>query len=89
LFSPVGLDAAISISPNPARDVFQVKVSAEKPSDFILLLNDGQGRLVRQQTVSGQPEFTADCQVADLPTGLYVLTVANSKGQMSLAVVKQ
>ena len=89
LFSPNTVEAAISVSPNPASDVFQVKVSAEKTADFLLLLNDMQGRLVRQQTVSGQSNFTSTFQVADLPAGQYVLTVANSKGQMSLSVVKQ
>ncbi len=89
LFSPAAIDAEISISPNPASDVFQVKVKSEKTADYLLLLNDMQGRLVRQQTVSGQSDFSTLFQVADLPAGQYVLTVANSGGRVTLAVAKQ
>ena len=89
LFSPAAIQAEVSIAPNPAADVFQVKVNAEQPADYLLLLNDAQGRLIGQQTVSGQSNFTAAFPVTGLPAGQYVLTVANSKGRKSLAVVKQ
>lgn len=89
LFSPASIDAEVSISPNPAADVFQVKVQAEQVADFLLLLNDAQGRLISQQTVNGQSDFTAMFPVSHLPAGPYVLTVANAEGRKSLAVVKQ
>ncbi|HRI62485.1 MAG TPA: T9SS type A sorting domain-containing protein [Saprospiraceae bacterium] len=89
LFSANPLQAEVIVSPNPAGDVFQVQVKAEKPADFLLLLNDLQGRLVRQQTVNGQSDFTTYFHVADLPAGQYVLTVANAESRIALAVVKQ
>lgn len=89
LFSPASIDAEVSISPNPAADVFRVKVQAAQAADFLLLLNDAQGRLIGQQTVSGQSDFTATFRVSDLPAGQYVLTVANAEGRKSLMVVKQ
>lgn len=89
LLSPNPIVAEISVSPNPSSDVFQVQVKAEQPADFLLLLNDMQGRLVRQETVNGQSDFTTIFQVADLPAGQYVLTVANATGRVAMGVVKQ
>ncbi len=89
LFSPASINAEVSISPNPAADVFRVKVQAAQTDDFLLLLNDAQGRLIGQQTVNGQSDFTATFPVSDLPAGPYMLTVANAEGRKSLAVVKQ
>jgi len=89
LFTANPIQAEISVSPNPSSDVFHVHVKSEKAEDFLLLLNDMQGRLVRQQTVNGQSDFTTSIQVADLPAGQYMLTVANPNGQIALAIVKQ
>ena len=88
LFSVHPLQAEIKVSPNPAADVFQVHVKAEKPGEFLLLLNDMQGRLLRRQTVSGQSDFTTSIPIADLPEGRYVLTVSCPEGHTSRTVVK-
>lgn len=88
LFSANPLQAEIRVSPNPSSDVFQVQVKSEESADFLLLLNDMQGRLVRQQTVNGQSDFIASIQVADLPMGQYVLTVASANGRITYPVLK-
>ena len=89
LWSPNTLNAEIVVSPNPAGDVFQIQVKSGKTTDYLLLLNDLQGRLVLQQTVNGQSDFSTTFRVADLPAGQYVLTVTSPEGLRALTVVKQ
>lgn len=89
LFSATPFEAEVSVSPNPASDILQVKVTSEKTADYLLLLNDMQGRLVRRETVNGQSDFNTFIQVADLPAGQYVLTVACAHGRLTYPVLKQ
>lgn len=89
LFSVNPIQAEISVSPNPTQGVLQLHISAEKATDYLLLINDMQGRLVSQQTIEGQSDFIVPINMVDLPAGQYVLTVACAEGRTSCTVVKQ
>lgn len=88
LFSVEAPAIELSLSPNPAMELLRVHINAEQPADYLLLLNDMQGRLLRQLHWSGQPGGSASLDVADLPAGTYLLTVSSATGRASRTVVK-
>lgn len=88
LLSPQALDARITLSPNPVAEQLNVRVKIDQPSDFVLLLNDAQGRLIRRLEVSGTAELRQTIDMAALPAGVYVLTVSTPSGALSRQVSK-
>lgn len=89
LLSPNTLQAEVTLSPNPASDVLQVKVQAQDAGDFWVLLNDAQGHLIKKETVIGVSEFEKTLEIKDLTAGVYTLTVAGAEGSITRRFVKQ
>jgi len=89
LISPAVLDAQVSLSPNPTRDLVQVEVCAHEAADFWVLLNDAQGRLLRKIEVSRTVVFSEKIDLSGLPAGAYTVTVANEKGSKAQQIVKE
>jgi len=88
LFSPEKMEAEISLSPNPASDLVQVKVQARETGDFWILLNDTQGRMLRKIEVKGVNLFERTLNISDLPAAMYTLTVSGMKGSTSRKLMK-
>lgn len=88
LLTPAPLDADVMLSPNPASDVARVQVRAQEAADFLLLLNDSQGNLLRSIEVKGVDGFDKDLNVSDLPAGIYTVTVSTAKGSVSRRLTK-
>lgn len=88
LFSPEKLKAEISLSPNPASNYVDVKVQADKQDDFWILLNDAKGHLIRKIEINGVDTFEQTLNIADLPAGIYALTVSGKKGSVSRKLTK-
>jgi len=88
LLTPVALHADVTLSPNPASDVVRVQVRAHESADFLLLLNDAQGNLLRSISVDGVDGFDKDLIVSDLPAGVYTVTVSTAKGSVSRQLTK-
>ncbi|MEO6760160.1 MAG: T9SS type A sorting domain-containing protein, partial [Saprospiraceae bacterium] len=88
LLSPHALPAEITLSPNPTSDLLRVHVKVPEPGDFILLLNDAQGRLLQNRTVRNAADFTEEMAIGNLPTGIYMLTVSGKGGSITRQVVK-
>jgi len=83
------VDNSVSIYPNPASDLLQVKLDFDKPySDVKLRLIDNLGRVVYfkalEQTFSQHVESVS---VHGLPSGNYLLQVETPDGQRSLPVI--
>ncbi|MDX2136419.1 MAG: YCF48-related protein [Saprospiraceae bacterium] len=84
VFSGNTLDAAVTVSPNPANDVVQINLSRYAEStDWLILLNDAAGRLAGQRRVQGVDAWKERFDLQSLPAGVYTLTISNSKGSLS------
>ncbi|MCC6279953.1 MAG: T9SS type A sorting domain-containing protein [Saprospiraceae bacterium] len=89
LLSGQALQAELSGFPNPVSDRLTVRVKTVKPADFLLLLNDAQGHLLRQQSADpGRTEWATTVDVQDLPAGTYFLTITCAEGSAQQTVVK-
>lgn len=87
LFSPSMLDAEVSISPNPARDMLRIQVQAPQTGDFWVLLNNLQGHLLRKECAKSVSNFETVLNTSDLAAGTYTLTVSSAAGSISQKVV--
>lgn len=83
LFSLNALNAEMRISPNPATDLVQLQVKTPEPVDFLVLLNDASGKLLKSFSLKNTAEFTQAINVQGLPSGTYTLSVSTSKGSVS------
>ncbi|MCB9040069.1 MAG: T9SS type A sorting domain-containing protein [Lewinellaceae bacterium] len=89
LLSGKPLDAELTVFPNPASDFASVQVKTAQPLDFLLLLNDAQGRLVERQVFQKTDSFSASLGLQALPAGWYTLTVSTREGVVVRKVLKQ
>ncbi|MCB9297285.1 MAG: T9SS type A sorting domain-containing protein [Lewinellaceae bacterium] len=89
LLSGKPLDAEVAVSPNPASDFAWVEVKTAQPFDFLLLLSDTQGRLLKLQVFPKTDSFSASLDLQALPSGLYTLTVSTREGAVVRKVLKQ
>ena len=74
----------ISISPNPAHDMIQLSVHADKNSPMELFMYDASGKMVRKMQsglLTGTNVITVD-QLSSLQRGMY-LVVVSSDGEVS------
>jgi len=75
-------DLSVSLSPNPASDVINVKVITSIEGSANVQLINSQGVLVqdvRTGLAKGANDFSYD--ISELPTGVYFLKVTNSETQ--------
>ncbi|MCC6283628.1 MAG: T9SS type A sorting domain-containing protein [Saprospiraceae bacterium] len=89
LFSGLELDAQVTLSPNPASEVLQVQIEVAEPTDFVVLLNDLQGRLIERKTLDQTAQGNARFDISQLPAGMYTLMVSSEKGHLTRTVSKQ
>ena len=73
-------DVSISCYPNPAADNLYFSVKGLEETEFTVLVLDVNGKLL-QKSQSKQAEIM-QCQVQNLATGTYFLSLANEKGKV-------
>ena len=79
LFSNKALQVDWDIFPNPTADRVQVRVQEDKPSSYLLLVNDLQGKLILRQDWDGTGML--DLDLGACANGLYTLTLASKDGK--------
>jgi photosystem II stability/assembly factor-like uncharacterized protein len=89
LLDPKPLHIDLLVSPNPTSDKIKVSVTAEAPARYLILLNDINGHLVYRSENVIDGHWTHDINVASLPAGTYMLTIANQAGVRTESIVKQ
>ncbi len=89
LLSGKPLDAEVSVFPNPASDFVSVEIKAPQAADFLLLVNDAQGRLVERRVFEKTNTVSASLDVRSLPAGVYTLTLSTRDGMSARQFVKQ
>jgi mannan endo-1,4-beta-mannosidase len=75
-----------AIYPNPASDQFTVRLAPTSPPSSQLTLSNYLGQVVRRQATAGS-ENKVDLQ--GLATGIYLLTLTDSQGQVTRKISKQ
>ncbi len=88
LFDTKPLNAQVSIFPNPTNGMFTVNVRAAQTADYLLLVNDAQGRLVKKVVVEKGTGFQRHLDLSGLEAGVYSLTVSGVEGSFSTKVLK-
>ena len=75
----------INVYPNPAKDFIVIETYSEQPEVYILKIFDikGQQKLVRDITLSGRLQL----DISELNKGTYLLTMQNSKTQISRLIL--
>ncbi|MFN4257133.1 MAG: hypothetical protein ACK4Q5_19195 [Saprospiraceae bacterium] len=82
------LDAEFSVLPNPSADFISANVKSSQKTDFLLLLNDSQGRLIERIRVPEGSNFSKTFDLRGLPAGVYNLTLSSSAGHLTRSFVK-
>jgi len=78
----------LSIYPNPSQEQIWIDVNLTSNSEKIKLeLTNIDGKLLRSQTYFNTNNQKATMNVADLPTGIYTLTVRSDEGMIAKKVV--
>ncbi len=82
------LDAEkLVVLPNPATDLLRVDLDlAAKNEKVTMVLVDWMGRLVRTQVLSNFEAGVVNLNVADLPSGNYILSVQTEEGRTARKV---
>ncbi len=89
LLSGKSLDAEVEVFPNPASDFISVKVKTAQAADFLLLVNDAQGRLVERRVFEKTNLVNVSLDLRSLPAGMYSVTLSTAGGVAIRKVLKQ
>lgn len=87
----IGNNVQLSVSPNPASDVLNVKISNANNGNLVLQVYDMSGRncLPAQQVAGGTEKNTA-VDFSSLPAGTYHISILNgTQKQNTVTVIKQ
>ncbi len=83
------LDAQVAVSPNPTTGPFRVEVAAPSASDFWVLVNDANGKLVERKEFNEMAQISQQFDLSGYATGTYWMTVSNLHGSHTVQVLKQ
>ena len=83
-------DAAITLFPNPAKDVIQLQIPSDKKESCEIEIQDMLGKVVKQQTVQlNNSLFSTSINVAGLNAGVYLLVVKHGEIKEVKKFIKQ
>ncbi len=89
LLSGKPLDAEVELFPNPASDFVLINVKTSQPADFLLLVNDAQGRLIERWVFEKTNSLNVMLDVHGWVPGVYSVTVSTVKGTAVSKIVKK
>jgi len=85
LFSDKILAVDWEVFPNPTADRVQVRVQEDKPTSYLLLINDLQGKLILRKDWDGVGML--DLDLGTCAGGMYTVTLASKEGKAVRKVV--
>jgi hypothetical protein len=88
LLNPTPLDIDLLVSPNPTSDFIKISVTAEAPDRYLILLNDINGKLMYRSENVLDGQWIKEINMASLPAGTYMLTIATKAGVRTETIVK-
>lgn len=77
-----GIFSALSLYPNPAKDILNVYFNSEMPTRYTVSVFDYNGRLISKFNNTTSGKYTQTCiDVSDYASGLYVLQLKSNNGE--------
>jgi hypothetical protein len=84
-----GKISSVKVYPNPARETINVDYINESNVNAVVEIRTLTGALVRSQALGNDQAFGSRAiDVADLPAGLYILTVKSGESKTSMKFAK-
>jgi len=82
------LNLEVAISPNPTSDKVTITMTSDENEDYWILLNSMSGNLIEKTNLSNVSTFTHTIDLRELASGVYTVTIANSKGMKTELITK-
>lgn len=82
------LDLEVTISPNPTSDIVTITLTSDENENYWILLNSISGNLIEKKTFSNVSAFNHTIDFRELASGVYTVTIANSKGMKTELITK-
>lgn len=82
-------DSYMNVFPNPAKDVVNLGLSLEKPTDVTVTIADINGRTIQIQDRYGLTNETLTYQVPQLAAGTYLARIATKEGTLTKKFIVQ
>lgn len=80
----------LQLFPNPATDVLQVQVPSTRREEASLLITDAAGKILLRKAIQiSEGHNSISLPVAQLPKGLYFITVDNKEEKQTKSFIKQ
>jgi hypothetical protein len=80
---------SVSASPNPVRDALHIQIQSNSTAGLEVSLLNAVGKTVKTLSfMSAAEAATFDVNVADIPSGFYILKVRQGKAQQTSKIVK-
>ncbi len=81
---------SLQIYPNPVKSNCKLKILNSHASDYVCSLYDMQGKLCLQETISSPHQnILYNLNMENIPQGIYILNLSNSKSTIRKKIIKQ
>jgi len=77
------------VFPNPTKDVIQIQLASEMPTNFEIILKTIDGKILKSLNQEVYQNATLEIDLKDYPTGVYFINLINERGIASKKIVKQ
>ncbi len=78
---------AVRVFPNPSQQTIQVSLDQNLLNEGKISLYNGQGRQLKQYTISSDRRESSQISLDDLPAGLYLLKINSPQGTLSKKII--
>lgn len=90
VYQTIGIDSpneegAVFVYPNPADEMVYLSVNGNVNEEMLVSLYSMEGRLILQTTEMGNPII--ELSIRDLPSGIYLLSIQQSKHNQTLKLI--
>ena len=82
-------DSYMKVFPNPVKDVLNLGLNLEKPTDVTVTIAELSGRVINIQDKQGVTNETLTYQVPQLASGMYLARIATKEGTLTKKFVVQ
>ncbi len=82
-------DSYMKVFPNPIKDVLNLGLSLEQPTDLTVTIAEMSGRTILIQDKYGMTNETLTYQLPQLASGMYLARIATKEGTLTKKFVVQ
>ncbi|MFM2392638.1 MAG: hypothetical protein RLZZ546_615 [Bacteroidota bacterium] len=88
ILSQEKLDAEVTVFPNPASEILNVKIKTEILDDYWIMINDISGKLLEKRMIYNEASIHTLIEIKDFPIGEYNITISSKEGVVTKKFVK-